>query len=412
MKHPVNPEILFNYTPALFPFPPPDIQTACDRPLVCPVFSAEYIPYLVGLLEIYAYPDKFIGTEDERQHGVDMMTELRRILMTAQNCGCEDVVTLHRFNPETGRPEISTDGGSTWTPDPEDPQNSVPLYPPPVQPGGSRTKCDAATNAKEHIEDLITGIHDNLSVAATIFDLAVGVAVAILAIVLSVITGGVGSPEAIALAEAIWGAAAAVFALGITAFDDYWTNELKDRVLCALYCTIGENGQFTDAQFAQFKAKVREDLPASPALDIVLTTINGVGSRGLSQMASYGAAADSDCSDCDCVGCDFSTWAIWVAGGTLVSQDHDHITLTLTDGGDGWFYGSVKSAAPSQCCCNVVINPDDGQSFAPIGANPCGSQQVDESTLDFSSIGGTHNAFAFKSHDAGNVTITSTGDCE
>lgn len=216
---------------------------------------------------------------------------------------CDDRVILHRFDPETGRPQVSSDGGETWTTDPGDVQNSIPLYPPLVGGGGGKTKCDAATNCSEHVNELIDATQTNLETAGTVFSLAVAIAEAVLGLFLILVSAGTLTAPVVAVATAIWGAGTAAFALGAEAFDAYWTVDKKDAILCAIYCEIGENGQFTEAQYQAFRTRIKATLPASPAFDIVMTTINAGGATGMSQMASYGNAALADCSSCDCAPC-------------------------------------------------------------------------------------------------------------
>ncbi len=213
---------------------------------------------------------------------------------------CVPNVETKRINPDTGRAEISFDGGVTWQPDPNDVQNQVQVIEPIVRTGSPKTKCDAATNASEHINELITATSNNLDTAGTIFELVVAIAEAALALVVVLIVGVTIPPAAIALATAIWAAGAAAFELGKTGFDAYWTTDKKDAILCFLFCNIGENGQFTEAQYQAFRAKMKSTLPASPAFDIVMTTINATGAAGLSNMASYGNAATADCDSCSC----------------------------------------------------------------------------------------------------------------
>jgi hypothetical protein len=213
---------------------------------------------------------------------------------------CVEPVTLHRINTETGRPEISVDDGVTWQEDPADVQNQIQLLPPLVTEGGSNTKCNAATNAADHIDELITATGENLTTASTVFGLAVGIAEAILAAFLIFVSAGTLTAPVTAVATAIWVAATQLFALGIAAYEAYWTTDKHDVLFCAVYCNIGDNGQFTEAQYQAFRSKVLSTLPASPALDIVMTAINSGGAVGLSQMASYGSGAIRDCDSCVC----------------------------------------------------------------------------------------------------------------
>lgn len=279
------------------------------------------------------------------------------------NC-CPPEIAIRRFNPDTGRPEVSYDGGTTWGGDPADPENLVQLYPPLVTEGGSKTKCDAATNASQHINELITATGENLTAASSVFDFAVGVAGAILALFLIIVSAGALTAPVTAVVTAIWVAAAGAFDLGIALFEAYWTTDKQDAILCSLFCHIGENGQFTEAQYQAFRTDIKDTLPASAAFDIVMTAINAGGARGLSQMASYGNAALADCDSCECSDpCDIDNWhnALWYGGnyltsptvgtfGTEIDRGADYITIQSTDRGDGQQAISLSTADGLICC--------------------------------------------------------------
>lgn len=277
---------------------------------------------------------------------------------------CDEQVIIHRFDPVTGEPQVSNDGGVTWTTDPEAVSNQIMLYPPLVTGGeGSKTKCDAATNASEHINELIDATHTNLETAGTIFDLAVGIAAAVLALFLIFISAGTLTAPVTAVATAIWGAATALFALGVEAFDAYWTADKKDAILCALYCNIGENGQFTEAQYQAFRTAIKGQLPASPAFDIVMTSINAGGAIGLSQMASYGNAALADCSSCDCdITCNADLWEIVSYSGqpvgSILSRGDNWIIVQGSghpDFGTPW-NAMIQTASNDICCTPNTID--------------------------------------------------------
>jgi len=287
---------------------PPTIpeDTYCRRILI--PNTPEWIGTVTGALMPLIYASEWVQTTGvSPQEAAERAQEMFNLYVNSGNdgeCGdmacCEEKVIIHRYNPVTGRPEISDDGGETWKPDPADVQNQIPLYPPLVTDGGSSTKCDAATNASEHINELIDATGENLNTAGDVFTLAVGIAEAVLALFLILISAGTLAPIVTAVATAIWAAASAAFSLGYDLYMAYWTTDKKDAILCALFCNIGEDGQFTEAQYQAVRAKIKGQLPASPALDIVMTAINAGGARGLSQMASYGNAAEADCSSCDC----------------------------------------------------------------------------------------------------------------
>lgn len=340
---------------------PPD--TFCRRLLI--PNDPKWIGIISGALVPLIHPSEWeklggITPDEAAERSYQMMKEF----WADNGCGgddmecCEDRVILHQFNPVTGRPEVSYDGGVTWLPDPADPEFAIPLYPPLVTEGGSKTKCDAATNASVHINELIEATGTNLEAASTVFGLAVAVAEAALLLFIVIVTGGAASPLVIGFATAIWAAASGVFNLGIAAYNTYWTVDKQDAILCALFCTIGDNGQWTEAQYNDFKVRVTDALPASPALDIIISSINAGGARGLSQMASYGVAADADCGDCEpcIVECDVELWAITVFSGndvgTLIGYGSNYVDIQTENvpGFGGALFAQITMPTAADCC--------------------------------------------------------------
>lgn len=303
------------------------------------------------------------GTPEKAREVANMWNEIWQEAYERSNgvnCCNEDAI-IKRINPETGMPEVSYNNGASWVPDPSGPASAISLLPPIVTDGGSSTKCDAATNASEHINELIEATHTNLASAATVFELATAVAEAALAIFIVIVSGGTLSPLVATLMAAIWAAATGVFNLGLEAFDAYWTVDKKDAILCALYCNIGENGQFSESQYQAFRAKVKDTLPASPAFDIVMTTINAGGATALSQMASYGNAAEADCSSCDCSDCscnmsnwDWDTAILGPAVGLVRDEELCELRVDTFESG-GTFYWCVFAEAINCCHSSLVI---------------------------------------------------------
>lgn len=246
---------------------------------------------------------------------------------------CTPNPELKRIDPVTERPQVSYDNGATWQASADDTQSQITLLPPIVRSGSPSTKCDAATNAIQHINELITATGENLTTASDVFSLALGIAEAALGLFLILISAGTLTAPVVAVATAIWAAATGVFNLGIDGYNSYWTTDKQDLIFCKIVCNIGENGQFTEAQYQAFRAEVKAALPASPAFDIVMTAINVGGAQGLSQMASYGSWATADCDSCSC---------------------GEHIRLYVTPGGvgtetsfeDDWLYVTAQLAGP------------------------------------------------------------------
>jgi len=285
---------------------------------------------------------------------------------------------LKRIDPVSERPQVSYDNGATWQQSPDDTESKITLLPPIVRSGSPKTKCDAATNAIQHINELITATGENLTTAADVFSLGIAIAEAALGLFLVIVSAGTLSPLVIGLATAIWAAATSVFALGIDGYNAYWTTDKQDLIFCKIVCNIGENGQFTEAQYQAFRSQVKAALPASPALDIVMTTINAGGAQGLSQMASYGSWATADCDSCDCGGGCSTEWHISEPNpgdvlGVILSQDANEIVAQTTNpqGGSGW-YVYMDTGSMDNCCFTSFEVLESTSEVSPTWY-PCGS---------------------------------------
>lgn len=304
---------------------PPPPENIDDAPTIQVCINQSWAHILIGQIWALRYPEAWGGTLEENRHARAEIKNLINMLMSEEGCGdmaecCEPTIYLQRLNPETGRIERSKDDGTTWTPDPADPIYKIVQQPPLVVDGGDHTKCDAATNFSEHFNDIITGCSENLGTASSIVQLAGGIAALLLDIFIIIVTEGVGIVVITTISNAIFAGISAAFAEGKAAFDAYWTSDRKDAVLCAAYCTIGDNGQFSQTEWEACKHRIKLDLTPSPALDMVLTSANAAGYVGASNMASYGNAADADCASCDC-DCDDICADFWhIYFGTMLTQ--------------------------------------------------------------------------------------------
>jgi len=384
-----------------------------DDPKICIEINRSWLPALLGMVQPFRYPEYWLGTLAENKQAradvlklLDILSEAGECDMT-NNCCVNVTVILHRIDPITLQLQISIDGGATWTPDPESELNTAIQQPPLVTVGGG-DKCDAASNGKQHIEDIIAGSSENLGTAQTVLDLAIGVASIALGVMIFFILGPEVAPITVEIittaAGIIWGAAKAALELGKTGFDSYWTTDERDKILCALYCTIGEDGAFTDSQFAQFISKWKSLRTPSLAFDLVEKTVYVGGAIGLTNMCSYGDGAISDCNDCDCSGCDFSGWEQWV-NGTILEQDADHIVIEAVFGGGQWNAG-VRNPNINTCCCFVVFTPEQGQNISTVGYVPCAATNDDQSHMLFAYTNQSANAFAMADLNPFTVTIT------
>lgn len=327
------------------PVPEPHIE---DSPTVQLCINRTWAETLIGQIWGLRYPEAWSGTLEENRRARGEIKNLITMLMGEDSCDmnncCEVTIYIYRINTDTGRHERSSDGGTTWVPDPVDPIFSTMMQPAPVRDGVSTTKCDAATNFLTHFQDLVTGSSENLGTATSIVQLAGGIAALLLDIFIIIVTEGAGAAIVTAITAAIFSGISAAFAEGKAAFDAYWTSDVYRAVLCAAYCTIGSNGQWTQAKWEEFKHQVYADCPPSAALQMVMTAVNAAGYVGGNNMASYGAAAESDCSDCTaCAECPIE-WTFYNAD----VLSHEGNTWVVKTTGAGHF--SFTSGNNMQGC--------------------------------------------------------------
>lgn len=373
---------------------PPD--TYCRRLLI--PNSPQWIGTVSGALRELIFPSAWTEiTGITAEQAAERAEVMYRLFLNSGNGGecedmacCDDRIIMKRYDPDTGRPQISINGGD-WQPDPDDPQYAIPQLPPAISSGVSNTKCDAATNALERIKDIISETSSNIATASSVYELAVIITGAVLAAVVLALSGGTLSPVAVTITTIIWGAGSAAFTAGQAAFDDYWSSENLDIMLCALLDNIGENGAFTEEQYQGWRSQAKFDLPSSPARDLVMTAINAVGAPGLSNMAANGTAADADCEDCEETTC----WNGWEAviptggsdvWGTVVSKVGNVMTVQGTEVAPGLFRamignvsnsncraystsGIVGTIAAGECGVNNLNMPNDSGLWKTVGVN-------------------------------------------
>ncbi len=280
--------------PYLTPDSPPD-DTRCFR-LSVPN-DITWIGIVKGALSelIKAYNfEKFGSATPEETAGRFLQMYDEFVFEVCDMACCYDIVQ-HRTTVD-GQMQISTDGGTTWSQDNNDPRQVLQQMPPPVPAGVSATDCDAASNGKQHLEDIILGASEAFTNFNTVLGFVGAVALLLLACLFA--------PEAIpVLIPVLFAAASAIFSLGKTAFDAYWTTDEKDKLLCALACNISSDGSFTDAGFNAVVGDLTALLTAGAPKDWMIAQIKAMGRVGLSNLCSYGQSANSDCSSCNCPKC-------------------------------------------------------------------------------------------------------------
>jgi len=326
---------------------------------------------------------------------------------------CDDMACcnqrIERRATDDGRLQISYDGGA-WEQDPDDPRISGTSLPPIVM-DDTHTKCDAATNGMDEIRDFIAKVSEDLQSGLSAVELAGEIAILICALLFA--------PESIPiLLPLLIAAAAALFNIGQAAWNSYFTSEVEGQILCALYCSLDENGQLTSID--AFVNRLRATMTDGIGKDEFIRFIVAMGKKGVDNMCAKGTSAEADCSDCaDCTTCDFSGWEIHAGRGVIVDQpgDGSYITVQAVLESATWFV-DIRSPDVDQCCCHIeAIVLDGNGATTETYITPCGSDQSDGS-LDFAYVGnesanrwGTGRADAGGGDTGFTIKIHSTGDC-
>lgn len=302
-----------------------------------------------------------VSPADTAQRFIDMYDEF-----VFQECDmgcCYDTVESRATSD--GLLQIRVNGGD-WQQDPRDPRLTGGSLPPPVM-DETHSKCDAATNGEQHLSDFISAYSEALGASASIVILVGEIAALIVAILIA--------PEAIPLLlPLLFAAASAAFSLGQTAWDAYFTSDVHDDILCALFCNIGEDGQFTDEQFAGFIADLTANMPASVAKDTFINSVIAMGKKGINNQCAYGSSADADCSSCVCGDCALDAWAPYSeAHGSVTIIDDTTLELTgaLIEGFG--YYCIIVTPDDDTCCFVVSTETVSGEVTGGDFCNQCGS---------------------------------------
>jgi len=288
------------------------------------------------------------------------------------SCCCEEQAIIKRINPDTGLPEQSSDGGTTWTPVPGGLQSVIVQPVPPVTSGVAVNKCDAAANVAGQVDAWIDQVTNDFDTAVNLLEFGIAVLEAILVAVLTVLSAGTLTPlEAIVL-PMLGAALGAAWAAGKAAFEAYWTTDIKHDILCAAYCNIGDDGSFTDAQFSAFWHEVNGELPPSPAKMLFMGFLSSVGAPGLNAMAASGLSSDSDCGTCPCAPCT-GEWEVYDGShGIILSVTDEYVEVQATDPGNGNYY-AILHTPNADACCTVAMADFGGGDVAIHGWTDCGT---------------------------------------
>lgn len=345
--------------------------TYCRRLLI--PNSPEWIGTISGALLPLIYPSEWeqttgITSEEASDRALVMMNDF-----WASNCGdepmtdcCTEPYVIQRINPTTGQVEVSYDNGVTWTPKPGSIASQIVAPVPPVTSGMAADKCAAAKSTMGQVIAWRDQVSSDFDTAVTLLEFAFLVAAAIINAVLLILSEGALTLAETEILGIIGAAVGAIWAGGKTLFDNYWTDATKDKIFCAIYCNIGDNGSFTQDQFNALYAQIGTDLPSGAAKTLFQGFLSSVGASGISAMAAVGSTYSGDCAACDCDGCGAPPIAYIPANFDHYTYDPDTCQYTIystndpSNGGKHWV-GMGWSTDNSICMkVRVIENHQDG----------------------------------------------------
>jgi hypothetical protein len=369
-----------------------------------------HILALVGAIKLLT--DWFNWERDPDKLGTQVAKVWEEVFLSIDwsimSCCPETEPILRRVDPDNPYLiQISVDGGMTWEVDPGNPSITATQLPLPTM-DAHHTKCDAASNALQHLKDLEAKQVDENSSGATIITVAVDIAIFIAALLLVVFTEGGALPIVTPVLVSIVGA---VLALSGTAFADYFTSDVWDKVLCALYDNISADGTFSDSGWTAVTSQLAIKLPAgTPQADWLIQILKVMGSRGLTTLAGYGNSADADCSTCS--SCEFTGWTD-IFGGTPPTPEPGVIEIVATNGhGDIYYYAGIEAPSDSADCRKMTAHEISGHIDYLRLWSECG-EGVSTTHLSGSIDPGTecYRTIVFQSTVPFTVRLTCAEDC-
>ena len=282
---------------------------------------------------------------------------IRRLMMSC--CG-DEVPVQYRYTSD-GVLQRSEDGGSTWTDAPQyDPRNYSPQFPPMSGSDGSDKKCLAATGAadliKQQVGNQLTDDMSRYTLSQLITDW--------------VKTYIETSNPLQALLTII---ANQIFALVIATLRPTLTDTVYDTLKCILYCNIGDDASFNDAQWQAVRDDITSQIGGIAGI-FLEHLVYLLGKAGLTNVARAAGATSGDCSGCDCNNCAADP-VIPPGGGTLNAQDGCNLNISSAPEGDHyaaylWFNNHTGTFDATKCGSVAYWNAESG-TVTNTGRNDC-----------------------------------------
>jgi hypothetical protein len=308
------------------------------------------------------------GTDEEKTLAVNRAANLKNQLQQFEDCDDMGCCTppLIRINND-GSVDMSTDGGTTWTPatGQNDPRNPSVIFPPPPGEAGDDKRCKAANSVVSAFEikegqdhDALVAEQDAAQIGAILIAFLVGVGV--------IATGG-----ALALLGA--GVAAVVTSVSATDFADAFTDDVWSTFLCQVYCLMDGDGQLTDTNVRSLQTAMAG--VGGVAGDWFNRMLQACTAATLNNIVALQYAGTRDCSECDChPGCDISDWIADADPSdpqpTVIGAGFDGtynwVDIEQTTPKSGTFYYfNFHAPDTSHCCKFHAFSQPDGTYTLP-----------------------------------------------
>ncbi len=325
-----------------------------DEPLFCLEVNDEWVSHILGVMSAMDQADTWQGDEDAIRDARQQVNEIMLAFMeVCMDCCGETEIAMKRVD-ENGHFQQSTDGGATWTDAPQlDPRNNIPQTPPYPPTDSDNSKCAYSDSIVQHFK---TGFVDVVEEGSTVEEL-LAFLTGITEAIFGPLTGPIGwiIPALVAIATA-------VVAVGNTAFQAAFNDDVWNALRCLIFDNINADGSFSiaglDAVYSNIDT-VASDVIAQTTLR---SWIAALGVTGMTNAAHLGKGSSTSCDDCSDV-CPVE-WTFY--GVTDVVQDMDNPNI--------WHMNAVGNPTHIAFASGDIANgcyvdmPGTGYTWWPVGS--------------------------------------------
>lgn len=313
--------------------------------------------------------------------------------MANRGCGCKSP-TNTRITA-AGYIEQSFDNGQTWERVTNDPRFNAPIFPPLVGVPGPDLPCAGAKSGREVFRLLVDEIKANQGIWEAI--------AGFIAFLLSILAGFIPLVGTV-ITVLVTSLAMLLIQVGKAAFDTQMTPAVLDQFMCILFCNIGDDASFTEAQWQQVKQDIVDQF-GGIVEPFFWNNVNTLGPAGLTNVCRVFPGLAGDCSACGCGECVDPSLTPGQPGANLHSRPDLgagwwEVTTTIVPEQPGAQYFAHISVG---CCLHVQYILDPGVINAAPGnriAIGCGGTPTH--TGDYG-ISNCVEVILFRTFNAGNI---------